>query len=92
MGPIVPKPLGIFAKAHLETEALFSELQAESMLYIQEAFSMEQDSFKLEGASWEEFFQRKAQAEKDGKLDEFDAQLMQELLPLIQSMIEQGAA
>lgn len=85
------KPLGIFAKAHLESERLFTELQAEAMLYLKEQFSMEDDSFKLEGATWEEFFKRRDKAIQEGTLDQFDQELLAQMGPLMEQLRAQQA-
>ena len=86
------KPLGIYSRAHLEAEELFSQFQAEALLFIKQQFSMEDDSFKLEGASWEQFFKERERAEKEGTLDEFDKLVLEQMMPAIQQLMqpEQG--
>ena len=84
------KPLGIFSRAHLETEELFSQFQAMTLLYIKEQFALEDDSFKLEGATWEEFFKERERAEKEGTLDQFDKMVLESVMPSIQSIMQQG--
>ena len=88
----MPKAIGAFAKAHLETEELFTEFQAEAMLYLKEQYSMEDDSFKLEEATWEQFFRAKEKAQKEGTLDQFEQQLAAQLGPLLQQLQQQQAA
>ena len=85
----MPKPLGMFSRAHIETEEMFSQLQALSMLYIKEQFGMEDDSFKLEGASWEQFFKERERAEKEGTIDQFDKMVLEQIMPAIQQMMQQ---
>ena len=84
------KPLGIFSRAHLETEELFSQFQAMTLLYIKQQFALEDDSFKLEGATWEEFFTERERAEKEGTLDQFDKMVLESVMPSIQSIMQQG--
>ena len=84
------KPLGIFSRAHLETEELFSQFQAMTLLYIKQQFALEDDSFKLEGATWEEFFKERERAEKEGTLDQFDKMVLESVMPSIQSIMQQG--
>ena len=84
------KPLGIFSRAHLETEELFSQFQAMTLLYIKEQFALEDDSFKLEGATWEEFFKERERAEKEGTLDQFDKMVLESVMPSIQAIMQQG--
>ena len=84
-------PIGMFAKAHLDVEALFTEFQAEAMLYLKEQYSMADDSFKLEEATWEQFFRAKEKAQKEGTLDQFEQQLASQLEPLLQSLLQQQA-
>ena len=90
MVSIVPKrPLGIFSKAHLESEELFTELQGLALLYIKEQFSLENASFKLEGATWDQFFRERERAEQEGRLDEFEQSLMEQLMPAMQQLMQQ---
>ena len=84
------KPLGIFSRAHLETEELFSQFQAMTLLYIKQQFALEDDSFKLEGATWEEFFKERERAEKEGTLDQFDKMVLESVMPSIQAIMAQG--
>ena len=84
------KPLGIFSRAHLETEELFSQFQAMTLLYIKQQFALEDDSFKLEGATWEEFFKERERAEKEGTLDQFDKMVLESVMPSIQAIMQQG--
>ena len=84
------KPLGIFSRAHLETEELFSQFQAMTLLYIKQQFALEDDRFKLEGATWEEFFKERERAEKEGTLDQFDKMVLESVMPSIQSIMQQG--
>lgn len=88
---ILRKALGIFSRAHLETEKLFEELQAQSMLYIKEQFSMEDDKFKLEGSTWEEFFKAREAAEKEGTLSEFDQLILEQITPMFERLTSGGA-
>lgn len=83
------RPLGIFSRAHLESEELFTEFQAKALLYIKEQFSLEDDIFILEGSSWNQFFAAREKAEKEGTLDEFDRQLSEQLMPAMQQLMQQ---
>lgn len=87
----MPKPLGMFSRAHIESEEMFTQLQAEAMLYIKEQFSMEDDSFKLEGATWDQFFKERERAEKEGTLDQFDQMVLEQMMPAIQGILMQEA-
>ena len=84
----MPKPLGMFSRAHLETEELFTHLQAEAMLYIKEQFGMEDDSFKIEGATWSQFFKERERAEKEGTLDQFDSMVLEQMTPILQQLMQ----
>lgn len=81
--------MGIFSKAHLESEELFTQFQAQALLYIKEQFSVEDDKFILEGATWDQFFKAREKAEKEGTLDDFDRQLAEQLMPAMQQLMQQ---
>ena len=61
-----------------------------TLLYIKQQFALEDDSFKLEGATWEEFFKERERAEKEGTLDQFDKMVLESVMPSIQSIMQQG--
>lgn len=86
------RPLGMFSRAHIETEELFTQFQAEAMLYLKQQFALEDDSFKLEGATWDRFFKERERAEKEGTLDDFDKLVLEQMMPAIQQLMqfEQG--
>lgn len=83
------KPLGIFSRAHLESEELFSEFQAMALIYIKEQFGLEADEFKLEGSTWDQFFKAREKYENEGRLDEFDQMLAKQLQPAMQQLVQQ---
>ena len=83
------RPLGIFSRAHLESEELFTQFQGLALLYIKEQFSFEDTSFKLEGSTWDQFFKERESAEKEGRLDEFEKSLMDQLMPAMQQLMQQ---
>lgn len=59
------------------------------MLYIKQQFGLEDDSFKLEGATWEQFFGARERAEKEGTLDEFDKSLMAQMMPAMEQLMQE---
>lgn len=83
------RPLGIFSRAHLESEELFSHYQAQALLYIKQQFGLEDDSFKIEGATWDEFFKARERAEKEGTLDDFDRSVSEQIMPIINQILAQ---
>lgn len=82
------KPLGMFSRAHLEAEELFSQFQAEALLFIKQQFGMEDDKFKLEGSTWEQFFRARERAEREGTLDDFDKSIMEQMMPAMQQLMQ----
>lgn len=48
---------------------------------------MEDDKFKLEGSTWEQFFKAREKAEKEGTLDEFNQQLIAQMGPALQQLM-----
>lgn len=81
-------PLGIFARAMFEAIEKSEAMQAAAAIYIKEEFAVEDDpKLKLEGLEWEDFITRLETARLEGREEEFEAELAQLIIPLIQQVI-----
>ncbi len=82
------RPLGVFAKAMFLAIEKSGAMQAAAAMYIKEEFSVEDDpKLKLEGLEWEDFITQLETARLEGREEEFEAELAQLIMPLIQQAI-----
>ncbi len=83
----MPRPVGMFAKAHVESIKRAELLQAQAALYIQEQFGFEDEpELTLEGLTWDRFVRDLDSADRNDTRDEFDekiGRLVGELLPAV---------
>ena len=83
----MPRPVGMFAKAHMETIKRAELLQAQAALYIQEQFGFEDEpEMTLENLSWDRFVRELDSADRNDTRDACDekiGRLVSELLPAV---------
>ena len=84
----MPKAIGIFAKAMFQAIEKSEAMQAAAAMYIKEEYAIEDDEkLSLEGLEWDKLISKLETARLEGREEEFEAELAQLIMPLLQQVI-----
>lgn len=84
------QPKGNWSKVSIAAMRKAEEMQGMAITHINDAFSVETDELDLEQMTFGDFVRALQTAEKNGTRDEFEDRLALQLLPMIQSVMQQS--
>jgi len=83
-------PRGNWSKVSIAAMRKAEEMQGMAVSYINDTFSVETDEVNIENMTFKDFVRALETAEKNGTRDEFEDRLAQQLLPIIQTVMQQS--